>query len=253
MAIKINNDLKRILIPRRRSLVATEEREESELRSMVNSFERSLSPKFILGKKLSISKIPLLTKPISLKIEKKILPVYTAPQKSEMGTLNDQIKQLKVFTKTQKSKDTPPMPPRVLEEGTNSTKILSIGSQETAPGSMCSYNGIIINPRKTFFEPGSKICKKVLCSKPKISDCSEAMIEKSYTNQNSNNNSSYKVNQSEIESRNIEDTLELKSILKKGVHVRTNSSEMSMKRGLTHSRNVSFSKYRECRFYSPQL
>ena len=90
---------------RNNSFLSSDERNEAEARTMANSFERSISPKFILNKKVSNPSLLTKPKPISLKIEKKVLPVYTFKAQVSHLTFDEQIKTMQVFKKSFRSKE----------------------------------------------------------------------------------------------------------------------------------------------------
>ena len=254
MAVESSTISKRIVLSRRFSFSASEERNQAEARTMTDSFERSLSPKFILSKKVSIPSLPKPFKPISLKIEKKALPPYVFPKQIVEKTLGEQIKNLNLFRKAPKSKDSE-------SSGTTKPECISYISKVKKQGQFepdfksqdsKSTQGVAISlNRKTVDSEGDSISQSSGL-KSEGAGCKKVIQE----TEASNSSSTYMSKLDDSRQLDTPITFQSKAfkpILKKGIFVRTNSARRREDTDSCHKRKVSFSKFKELRLYSPQL
>lgn len=90
--------LKRTCLSRNRSLLAAEERDDSEIASLNLSLERSISPKFLKPSVAIHTAAPKLMKPSSIKLQQKLLPTALARLYKENSSFQAQLESLRCFT-----------------------------------------------------------------------------------------------------------------------------------------------------------
>jgi hypothetical protein len=253
MAAPFTSPTMRIIKPRRDSFTACQERAETETKSMVHSFERSLSPKFIMGKSVAFPKKLVSFKPLAFKIERKVLPPYTMNSSQADKSFNEQIKNLQVFKKSVKIKDTigemtpKPEVPGTIPKKEHGLPLKKVHKQPIIPvasvakieapkivDSVCeSYSPISLHPSQTTADGETSPKEEAV----RVSLVQIARNEKG--------------REICIEMRSKSGLT--KPILKKGINgnssspCRKNSGEESPKK------SVSFSKYKSYLIYSPQV
>ena len=98
MADIVTHEAERGPFCRRLSLSAARERDDLERKSVDRSIQRSMSPKFLVHKKLSMPSGPRSFKPLSIQIEKKKLSgIWLNRQPTFGGNFKEQIKHFQGF------------------------------------------------------------------------------------------------------------------------------------------------------------
>ena len=119
----------------RRNQNATEERDGSEARSATDSCSRFINPKFFFHKSISAPRIPSRSKPIFLKVERKMLPPYNLKKEDSVRSFYDQVRMHQGVKKVN---------PQYSPELKQTPIITSREMDRISHGSRASIGGIII-------------------------------------------------------------------------------------------------------------
>ena len=108
MTTDSSNGGQMIKLNRKFSFKSIDERDEDELRSSVRSCSRSVTPKFLLSKQISIARMssPMNIKPIFSRLEQKTLqPCNSQKEKTNQPDFRRQVENTQMFIVKKKAKD----------------------------------------------------------------------------------------------------------------------------------------------------
>lgn len=256
MASNFKVDMSKITFKRKYSLVAAEERNESEVRLMTKLFVRSISPKLILNKSTSIPFLLPHSKPTSFKVEKKVLPEYNTSTCLNQKPYKISIKLNKTFT----FKKSPELGPKqVIENKFNkidqptASDSIEAKLDQTPPNNSIHNQATIKKAKFISVEKGLRAARNPTLQKTIIDLCSGNYPKDSF-NKNSVDTSTdeSKVVQADVvkaendfvQSSHVKSILKTNSGLNQGSRISANIAST----GINRKRKVSFSKFKHCIF-----